>query len=108
MGPIIQFLLEVVRPLSPPIILCCLVAGLLFGGLYQHRLALPNTIIYHILMAGWSFMSVFFLFRLASAILTSTAAPAFAGWIGVGIMWGLYCLGIFLGNKVAKKISKFF
>lgn len=98
------FLAAMLKPLSLEIILAALTSGLFLGAIYNHRLALPESMVYHQLIAGLTFIMCMFLFRLGSSIIGGVLIPNPAGWLGIGILWGIFCLFIVLGRFIAKKL----
>jgi hypothetical protein len=93
-----------VAPLSLPILLAAMTAGLFFGRIYNRRNHLPNSIIYHKLITGWGFLFFLFLFRGGEQILAGKAAVlffSFFGWIGIAILWAIFIGFIWIGkNKI--------
>jgi hypothetical protein len=91
-------------PLSLPIVLAAMTAGLFFGRIYNRRNHLPDSIIYHKMVTGWGFLFFMFLFRGADQVLAGKGAIifiSFFGWIGVGILWTIFIAFIWIGkNKI--------
>lgn len=108
MEALLTLLHGVLAPLSPEIMLAAITAGLLFGGIYNYHLRLPENLAYHKLVAGWGFILCMFIFRLGSAILAGTTIANPAGWIGIGILWATFCLFIWIGRRSASIINNKF
>lgn len=106
MAALLAFLHGLLAPLSIEIILAAIVAGLFFGGIYNYRLGLPEGMAYHKLVAGWGFILCVFIFRLMSATLTGAVIANPAGWLGIALLWGMFCLFIWLGRKIAFALDR--
>jgi hypothetical protein len=90
----------ILAPLSISLVLAAVFAGLFLGAFYNYLLEVPEWVVFHKLVAGWAFIAFMFMFRLAEG-----AATSFFGWIGIGLLWGLFCLFIWLGNRLVRKIT---
>lgn len=105
LGSIISILQNIAAPLSPDIFLAAIVAGLIFGGIYNHFLGIPKSFVYHKLIAGWGFIVTMFLFRFLTGIITGAAVVANPlAWLGIGILWFIFCFFIFIAQAAAETI----
>lgn len=108
MTMLLTLLYGILAPLSIELLLAAITAGLLFGGIYNYRLGLPENMAYHKLVAGWGFIFCVFIFRLGSAALAGTVITNPLGWIGIALLWGIFCLFIWSGTKIASAMNKRF
>lgn len=98
MDHIIDILVQVVKPLADPaIILSCLIGGVFFGAIYDRKQGLPSTMAYHYFFVGWVFIFTVFLFRFIEA---GATVGSVLGWLGIGLLWGVYCLCIWIATKI--------
>lgn len=95
MVEVVQILLEILRPLTNYTLVAALVGGLIFGRVYNKRLRIPNFVLYHQLIAV-----LVFLVSVGVVRVIATGSLAFAGYIGIGILWGLFLFFTFLGSKL--------
>jgi hypothetical protein len=88
---ILAFLLSAqIWPLFPTAV----IGGLLFGRFYNKKLGLSNSLIYHKVIAGWAFLIFWTIFR---GFVASVSIPPL---MLIMFVWGLFCLCIYLGNKI--------
>lgn len=80
-------------------------AGLIFGVLYVYKLNVTPEDIFHIATAGWVFIVGVFLYRFVT-FFAGGPAPGFAGWLGIALLWAIYCITMILGSKMLKKVIK--
>ncbi len=103
MGEILHFLSLIIAPLASSLFAVVLIAGFIFGVVYIYRLNVSNEDIFHIAMAGWVFMFTIFVYRVATYLAEGTIITQAAGWLGIGLGWGLYCGFIALGSIALKR-----
>lgn len=93
-----EIIKALLRPLEGGIIFAAIFAGLIFGYGYNRRLRLPARLIFH----KWVAAAVFLIFVAAVRwVITGTVQPA--GYVGVAILWGIYCIFIYLGTIFSLK-----
>lgn len=97
---IMAFLGLVSRPFSDGVILAAILGGLIFGLLYNRHLKLPSALIYHYFTA-----CVVFLLSVAVVKLVTIGQVAFAGYIGVGILWGIFVFFTWVGSKIGGPVK---
>lgn len=102
MNELIYIFSLILAPLSFDFLLGTVVAGLFFGMVYNYKLKLPESFLYHKLVTGWGFIFFIFLFRVASAFITGAAVTNPAGWLGIAFIWALFCLFIWIGRNTAE------
>jgi len=96
----------ILAPLPPDIFLAALVSGIIFGALYNAKLELPKVTVWHYARVGINFIILLFIFRsLYVFVIGATLNPL--GWVGIGILWILYCLFILLGQVLAEKFMDY-
>lgn len=106
MEELIGFIAQVLAPLSIGIVFTAIVAGIFMGVLYRYRFSPNEDVVLDVLVAGWSFLAFIFTFRAVSAAVGGTVAPMFFGWIGIGILWAIYCGSILVGERIAGRIRR--
>jgi hypothetical protein len=102
---IIHLVGEILAPISPGLLFAVLVAGFIFGVVYVYKLNLVPEDIFHITMAGWVFIVGVFLYRFVT-FFAGGPAPGFAGWLGIALLWAIYCVMMMIGSKILKKVVK--
>lgn len=105
MEAILQALSAITAPLSSEMVLGAIVAGLFFGAIYNHSLRLPISFSYHSLIYGLGFILFLFLFRLGSALLAGAVIVNPWGWVGIGLLWALFCTFIWIGHMATDNIK---
>lgn len=98
---------DILAPLPPDIFLAALVSGLIFGALYNAKLNLPRVTIWHYARVGINFIILLFVFRSLYVLLIGAVVSNPFGWIGIGILWLMYCLFIFIGQVTAEKFMDY-
>ena len=107
MDILINFLAQILAPLSVGIVITAIAAGLFMGSFYNYQLKIQESLVFHKAVAGWAFIAFIFMFRVATALATPGAeVPNFLGWIGIGMLWGIYCGSIYVGERLVKKVLK--
>ena len=100
---LIQMLQQIAAPLSPYLLLCAIVAGLVFGVIHNSRRNIPG-LVYYQFGAGLNFLIFILVFRLLSSIVGGTPILGIAlGWIGITILWSIFCLFIRIGQLLEEK-----
>lgn len=100
---ILGIISQIAKPLSPELLLVAIISGLLFGALYNHKVKVPKRLVYHKFVAGVWFIFSVYIFRVIQALATAGALTTVtnpAGWIGIALLWGLFCLFIWIGQSV--------
>lgn len=103
MENLLLFLQSVFAPLSYALILAAIVAGISFGAIHYYRYKLSEWVIYHTLLGGINFIAFVFIFRLLDGILAGAAVTNPAGWIGIGLLWALFCFCIWVGYLIRQR-----
>lgn len=107
MDILINFLAQILAPLSVGIVITAIGAGLFMGSFYNYQLKIQESIVFHKAVAGWAFIAFIFMFRVATALTTpGSAVPSFLGWVGIALLWGIYCGSIYVGERLVKKILR--
>lgn len=81
-------------------ILAAVFSGLFFGAIYNHNRKLPTIVIYHQFVTGVGFLLTLFLFRLLSTLFGAAAVANPVGWVGILILWAIFCFFILAGYKI--------
>jgi len=103
MEVILAFIAAVFAPLSSTLILAVIIGGLFHGALYNWKLNIPKSFVSHQLTAGIAFLSTLFIFRSLTAVFEGTALVSPAGWIGIAILWSIFCLFIWVGHSARRR-----
>lgn len=106
MEAILSFLGLVFAPLSIGIVFTAVFAGIFLGALYNYQMNIPEDLIFHKAVAGWTFIFFILVFRIASTITEGIVLTNYIGWIGIAILWGIYIFGIWIGQRLVKKVKK--
>ena len=106
MEQLIVALQQVFAPLSVELIGGAIAAGVCLGVFYNYPLNIDPKMIFHKLIAGWTFILFIFIFRLVSSAFGSNRPQvnSYLGWVGIALLWGLFCLAIYVTDLVAVKL----
>lgn len=99
---IIAAIQAVLSPLSSSIVLAAVFSGLFFGAIYNHNRHLKEITIFHQYVTGLGFLVTVFLFRAIGAIFGAAASTNPAGWLGIVILWSIFCFCILAGYRLRK------
>lgn len=105
MPDIVQFIMGIFAPVSPGMIISLTIAGFIFSFIYIFKLNINQEDIFHIAMCGWVFIASIFLYRMVSS-LTGGPVPSVSGWLGVALLWGIYCLSTSISMRLLCKFKK--
>lgn len=92
---VVDFIAAFSRPLDLSIVVAAVISGLILGKFYNQRLNLPPSYAFHKWVAATAFLFMVFLVRL---IAVGTFQPA--GYLGIAVLWGIFCFCAFLGQKI--------
>src|SRR5690349_12796372 len=104
MEVIISILAQILRPLSIGLVITSILAGTCLGIFYNYPLNIDPRMVYHKAVAGWVFILFVFLYRLVSSVVDGTTpvvANQFWGWIGIGILWTIFCAAIYVTDRIS-------
>jgi len=107
MEQLIAALQQIAAPLSVELMGGAIAAGVCLGVFYNYPLNIDPKTVFHKLVAGWTFILFIFIFRLVNSIITPAGTrpvTSFFGWIGIALLWGLFCLAIYITDIVAIKL----
>ncbi len=106
MEQLIAALQQIFAPLSVELIGGAIAAGVCLGVFYNYPLNIDPKTVFHKLVAGWTFILFIFIFRLVSSIINDSDRPVtnFFGWIGIALLWGLFCSAIYVTDIVAIRL----
>lgn len=97
-------LAEIFMPLTAELVLGSIAAGLCFGLVYNRILDLPVSVSYHTLISGIGFIFFLFLFRLGSAIMSGIMITNPLGWVGIGLLWAIFCVFMWIGHLASESL----
>lgn len=104
---LIEIIQKILSPLSVGLTFTAILAGICLGVFYNYPLNIDNRMIFHKAVAGWIFILFVFIYRIVTGIvegrLTIVTATAL-GWIGIAILWGIFCASIYVTHEVAESI----
>lgn len=103
---IINFLAQILAPLSLGIVFTAILAGIFLGAFYNYKLNIPEEFVFHKAVAGWAFLAFIFMYRIFTSVATGAVSPNFFGWIGIAILWAIYCGSIYIGERGIRTIVK--
>lgn len=107
MEVILDILAQILRPLSLGLIVTSILAGACLGIFYNYPLNIDPRMVYHKAVAGWVFIFFVFLYRLISNLLDATqpsVVSQFWGWAGIGILWTIFCLAIYVTDRITTEM----
>lgn len=107
MEVILELLAQILRPLSVGLVLTSILAGTCLGVFYNYPLNIDPRMVYHKAVAGWVFIMFVFLYRMVNSLADGTTGivvQQFWGWIGIAILWGIFCAVIYLTNRVSTEL----
>ena len=106
MEQLIAALQQIAAPLSVELIGGAIAAGICLGVFYNYPLNIDPKTVFHKLVAGWTFILFIFIFRLVSNAFGShrPQVNSYFGWVGIAMLWGLFCLAIYITDIVAIKL----
>jgi hypothetical protein len=99
---IIQILAQILAPLSLGILTTAIIAGIVLGLFYNYPLNIDPDVVFHKMVAGWSFIVFIFVYRIVTSIVTGIAGPSPLGWVGIAILWGVYCGSIWATERTIR------
>lgn len=108
MGELLLILAQILQPLSVGLVATAIISGLLLGGFYNYSFDLPDSMVVHTLAAGLGFLVSIFSYRLMTSIVGGAAVPTIFGWIGIALLWSIFCLSIWGGESIIKKVFRRF
>ena len=106
MQQIIEALALILAPLSVGLIFTAVLAGVIVGVLYNYPLNLDSSLVFHKAVAGWVFILFIFVYRLVNNLAQGVEPPMIFGWIGIGLLWTIYCFAIYWTDKSVEYINK--
>jgi hypothetical protein len=101
MAELISIIQQILAPLSVQLTITAILAGVCLGVFYNYPLNLDGRMVFHKAVAGWVFILFVFIYRVVNAIQEGVALPQLFGWIGIGLLWTIFCVSIFITEEVA-------
>lgn len=98
---LLEILQIVLSPVTSGLYMAAIIAGLFFGAIYNSRLNLPKSLIYHKLIAGLGLIGFLFIFDTTEHFFNSQPIDhSQLIWATMAIMWALFCGCIWIGQRL--------